>query len=115
MGKMIGEADVDFDQMVEDFTNGSFRRAVEEQFALADATKGSAKAAETARKSMDDYTNATDRSKDQAKAAAAAAQALRMALVNLEQKNIQIAFKIDQDAIKASIDELEDRFDGLAG
>jgi hypothetical protein len=50
MGKMIGEANVDFEQMVETFTKGSFRRAVEEQFALADATKGSAKAAETARK-----------------------------------------------------------------
>ena len=56
--KMIGEAGADFDQMAETFTKGSFRRAVEEQFALADATKGSAKAAETARKSLDDYSNA---------------------------------------------------------
>ena len=115
MGKMIGEAGADFDQMAETFTKGSFRRAVEEQFALADATKGSAKAAETARKSMDDYTNATDRSKDQAKAAAAAAQALRMALVNLEQKNIQIAFDIDQDKIKSDIAALEDLFKRVGG
>lgn len=115
MGKMIGEAGADFDQMAETFTKGSFRRAVEEQFALADATKGSAKAADTARKSLDDYTNATDRSKDQAKAAAAAAQALRMALVGLEQKNIQIAFDIDQDKIKSDIAALEDLFKRVGG
>jgi len=115
MGKMIGEANVDFEQMAETFTKGSFRRAVEEQFALADATKGSAKAAETARKSLDDYSNATDRSKDQAKAAAAAAQALRMALVGLEQKNIQIAFEIDQDKIKSDIAALEDLFKRVGG
>ena len=64
---------------------------------------------------MDDYTNATDRSKDQAKAAAAAAQALRMALVNLEQKNIQIAFDIDQDKIKSDIAALEDLFKRVGG
>ena len=115
MGKMIGEANADFEQMAETFTKGSFRRAVEEQFALADATKGSAKAADTARKSMDDYTNATDRSKDQAKAAAAAAQALRMALVGLEQKNIQIAFEIDHDKIKSDIAALEDLFKRVGG
>ena len=114
MGKMIGEAGADFDQMAETFTKGSFRRAVEEQFALADATKGSAKAADTARKSLDDYTNATDRSKDQAKAAAAA-QALRMALAGLEQKNIQIAFEIDQDKIKSDIAALEDLFKRVGG
>ena len=115
MGKMSGEAKVDIEQMAETFTKGSFRRAVEEQFALADATKGSAKAAETARKSLDDYSNATDRSKDQAKAAAAAAQALRMALINLEQKNIQIAFDIDQDKIKSDIAALEDLFKRVGG
>lgn len=115
MGKMIGEAGADFDQMAETFTKGSFRRAVEEQFALADASKGTSKAAEEARKSLDNYSNATDRSKDAAKAAAAAAQALRMALVNLEQKNIQIAFEIDQDSIKADLAALEDKFRRFGG
>ena len=114
MGKMIGEANADFEQMAETFTKGSFRRAVEEQFALADATKAPAKAAETARKSLD--TTERDRPvKRSAKAAAAAAQALRMALVNLEQKNIQIAFEIDQDKIKADIAALEDLFKRVGG
>ena len=37
-------------------------------------------------------------------------RALRMALVGLEQKNIQIAFEIDQDKIKSDIAALEDLF-----
>jgi hypothetical protein len=112
---MAHMAQDDIDGLAQSFTQGSFVQAVRQQFDLADATKGSAKAAETARKSLDDYSNATDRSKDQAKAAAAAAQALRMALVGLEQKNIQIAFEIDQDKIKSDIAALEDLFKRVGG
>ena len=52
---------------------------------------------------------------DAAKSAAAAAQGLRMALVGLEQKNIQIAFDIDQDKIKSDIAALEDLFKRVGG
>ena len=53
-------------------------------------------------KSLDDYTNATDRSKDQAKAAAAAAQALRMALVNLgtEEHPDRVRDRSGQDQVR---------------
>ena len=59
--------------------------------------------------------NATDRSKDQAKPAAAAAQALRMALVGLERRNIQIAFEIDQDKDQVRHVALEDKSSASAG
>ena len=114
-GKMAHMAQDDIDGLAQSFTQGSFVQAVRQQFDIADATKGVAKAAEESRKSLDGYSNATDRAKDAAKAAAAAAQTLRMALIGFEQKNIQIAFDIDQDRIKAEIAALEDQLKQFGG